>query len=40
LEFLSDDSLANADDDDDLGLWVAVKPGGGFWQLLVIVGSA
>lgn len=40
LELLSDDSLANADDDDDLGLWVAVKPGGRFWQLLVIVCSA
>lgn len=40
FELLSDDSLANADDDDDVGLWVAVKPGRRVWKLLVIVGSA
>jgi len=39
LELLPDDSLANADNDDDFGLWMAVKPGGRFWELSVIVGS-
>jgi len=40
VELLLDDTLANADDDDDLGLRVAVKPVGRFWQQFTVVGSA